>query len=113
MNVFDKNTSAGSKPYFMAGAGRLASSVAKSGDERTGFDYRLNVFVLNADSGAVSSWLAPDDLLDLVKLSGLLAREIAMDGCIDDELRMKLTELATNIEYITRPESWQDDSSIV
>ena len=86
------------KPYFMVGAGRLASTVWKTGEEAQGWAYHFNLVVLDAEDGSVTRRFEPDDLPDLVTLVRVLAVELAGDGCMDDSLRAALFELAEKID---------------
>ena len=89
------------KPYAMLGAGKLAASLWKLGDEAAGWRYRFNIFQLNSKSGRVSQRLAPSDVGDLVKLAQILAATLADDGCLSAEQRRKLADLAMALDGIT------------
>lgn len=78
------------RPYAVLGAGNLTSSLYKTGDELIGFHYRFNIVHLNSTSGRVGHWLAPDDIVSLVKLARVMAAELANDGCMDVALRRQL-----------------------
>ena len=93
------------KPYTMLGAGQLASTIWKDGDERSGWSYRFNVYRMSTHNGHVSQLLRPDDVLDLVKLSQVLAAVLAEDGCIPAAQRRALDELAARLDTITRTRS--------
>ena len=85
------------KPLFMAGAGRLASTVWKVGDDVDGFAYSFNLFVLDPATGCTGSRFEAGDLPDFVKLAGVLAAELASDGWMSESLRHKLRELAEQV----------------
>ena len=92
---------ASSQPYAMLGAGRLVSSLWKSGDERAGWTYRFNVYRMSQRSGHVSQLLRPTDVQDLVKLCQVLAVTLSEDGCIPIEQRRLLAKLAAELDTIT------------
>lgn len=91
-----------SKPYAMLGAGQLVSGIWKSGDERSGWTYRFNLYRSNHRTGHVSQLLRPDDVTDLVKLCQVLAATLAEDGCIAVPLRRALARLAAELDSITQ-----------
>jgi hypothetical protein len=86
----------------MLGAGQLTSAIWKTGDERSGWNYRFNVYRLSSRTGRASQLLRPADVLDLVKLSQVLAAVLADDGCMAAEERRTLDELAARLDTITR-----------
>lgn len=86
------------KPYAIVGAGRLAASIWKSGNEADGWLYGFNVFRCEASTGEVSQRLEPDDIRHLAKLARVLAQVIADDGCVSSEQRHDLLELAFDLE---------------
>jgi len=94
-----------SKPYAMLGAGQLVSGIWKTGDERSGWTSRFNVYRSNQRTGHVSQLLRPDDVPDLVKLCQVLAATLADDGCIAVELRRTLARLAAELDFITQGRS--------
>lgn len=85
-------------PYTLVGAEQLTASIYKTGDELIGFDYRFNITRLNNRSGRVNQWFMPTDLLAMVKLTRVLAAELADDGCMDAELRVRLFTLAAALD---------------
>lgn len=88
------------KPYAMVGAGRLAASIWKSGNEADGWSYGFNVFRCEASTGEVSQRLEPDDIRSMAKLARVLAQVIADDGCVSSEQRNDLHCLATDLELL-------------
>ncbi len=101
------------RPYAVLGAGKLTSSLYKTGDELIGFHYRFNIVQLNCATGRVGHWLAPDDIVSLVKLARVMAAELANDGCMDVALRRQLYTLdslltgildQTALEFLTEGE---------
>lgn len=86
------------KPYFVAGAERLTSSVYKRNMDRIGIRYQFNVVCLNESTGEVTHWLQPDDLEAIVKLTRVLAAELADDGCMEQPLRRRLRTLAKALD---------------
>ena len=86
------------RPYTVVGAEQLTATVYKTGDELIGFDYRFNITRLNYRNGRVSQWFIPADLLAMVKLTRVLAAELADDGCMDLELRTRLFRLASALD---------------
>ncbi len=90
------------KPYAMLGAGHLTAAIWKSGDDRSGWSYRFNVYRMSNRNGQVSQLLRPTDVQDLVKLSQVLAAVLAEDGCMPTGQRRALDELAARLDTITR-----------
>lgn len=86
------------KPYTLIGAEQLTASVYKTGDAMLGFDYRFNITRLDNSSGQVDQWFTPDDLTAMVKLTRVLATELADDGCLTVELRNRLISLAAALD---------------
>ena len=86
------------KPYTLVGADHLTASVYKTGDELVGFDYRFNIVRLNNRTGRVNQWFAPEDLRGMIKLTRVLAAELADDGCMSPELRTQLFQIAAALE---------------
>lgn len=84
------------KPYAMVGAGRLAASIWKDGDECTGWKYRFNLFRL-AENGRVGQKFKPTDLKHLVKLVQVLAATLADDGCLKPSVRRELERLSASL----------------
>lgn len=87
-----------SKPYAVVGSEQLTASLYKTGDELIGFNYRFNIVHLNNRTGRVGHWLRPSDLEALVKLTQVLATELADDGCMDGVLRHRLRTIAVVLE---------------
>ena len=88
------------RPYAVLGAGALVSSLHK---RRRGLDrwsYRFNIY-RQASTGAVTQLFQPDDVMDLVKLSQVLAFSIAEDGCLDPNVRRRLFWIAEELDAIT------------
>jgi hypothetical protein len=83
------NMSNGShKPYAVIGAEQLTASVYKTGDELIGFKYRFNITRLNKRTGRVGHWLEPSDIPALIKLTRVLAAELAAwEGGLRHQLR--------------------------
>lgn len=90
------------KPYAMLGAGELASSIWKSGNELVGWRYHFNIFRL-AVNGRTGQKLKPTDLRHLVKLAQVLAATLADDGCLEPSVRRELRELASRLDEISNP----------
>ncbi len=86
------------KPYAVVGAGDLAASLWKRGNEADGWSFDLNVFRLDARTGEVDQLLQPTHIVDLVKLARVLAQVIADDGCVSHTLRRRLNDLASQID---------------
>lgn len=86
------------RPYTLVGAEQLTASVYKTGDELVGFDYRFNIVRLNNRTGRVNQWFTPDDLRGMVKLTRVLAAELADDGCTTPELRTQLFRIAAALD---------------
>ena len=70
-----------------AGAGNLAASLWKFGDEESGWRYRFNIFRMARANGRVSHRLLPHDVADLAKLAQTLAFALSEEECLDRELR--------------------------
>ena len=87
-----------SKPYTLIGAEALTASVYKTGDELTGVDYRFNITRLNKRTGKVNHWFTPNDLCAMVKLTRVLAAELAVDGCMSATLRDQLIGIAAALD---------------
>ena len=75
------------KPCAMLGAGSLAASLNKYGDEQGGWRYRFNIFRMSKASGRVSHKLSPRDMPDLVRLAQLLAFTLSEEDGLDSSLR--------------------------
>jgi hypothetical protein len=86
----------------MLGAGPLVSSLWKTGDERSGWTYRFNIYRMNERNGQVSQVFRPTDVQDLVKLCQVLAATLADDGCIPEKQQRDLAELSVKLDCITR-----------
>jgi hypothetical protein len=93
-----RSTSRTAKPTVLVGAGPLISPVWKSGNEKTGFRYRFEIFRSLRKNSRGSTVLHPLDLLNLVKLIQVLAAVIADDGCITPTERMVLKRLASKLD---------------
>jgi hypothetical protein len=89
------------KPYAMVGAGKLASSIWKDGNEARGFHYSFNVFRLSS-SGSVRQKFVASDLRHFVKLIHLLSATLADDGCFTMSEREELVDLAARLEHFIR-----------
>ena len=83
------------KPYATMGAGRLAATLWKLGEERSGWRYRFSLFRMSPHSGHVTQRFGPDDIQDIAKLLRLLAFTLADDGCLSASLRSDLRCLST------------------
>lgn len=92
------------KPYAMVGAGTLAASLWKLGNESDGWRYDFTVFRLDPQNGDVSQILAPSNIGDLVKLARVLAQVVADDGCVPSALRRELDALASNLDELVGTE---------
>ena len=86
------------KPYALVGAEQLTASIHKTGDELIGFQYRFNIIRLVSQTGRVTHWFGPNDLEALVKLTRVLAGELAIDGCMDSSLRQRLCRLSVVLD---------------
>ena len=91
------------KPYAIVGAGNLVASVWKNGEPRGGWQYRFNLFRMQAKTGHISQFLRPNDLPNLVKLCYLLTTTLADDGCLEPTLCQQLHELAMQLDDIIPP----------
>jgi hypothetical protein len=85
----------------MLGAGQLASTVWKSGDEASGWRYRFSLFRMPSTTGRVSQLLRTSDLPSLVKLCQVLAATLAEDGCVPAKDRAALRHLASRLDRLT------------
>lgn len=90
------------KPYAMVGAGRLVSTLWKSGDPQAGWRYHFNLFRIT-DRGQVGQLFSPDDVIDLIKLTRVLASTLVEDGCLPTVRRRELTRLAALLDDILPP----------
>lgn len=90
------------KPYCSVGAGQLTSFVWKTGNESSGWRYRINLFRLKARGSRVTQLFTPGDLVDLVKLTQVLATVIADDGCLSAFDRDTLKRLAADLDVMLR-----------
>ena len=86
------------KPYATMGAGRLASTLWKEGDARSGWRYRFNLFRMSPTSGHVGQRFRPEDVPDLVRLVQVLASALIHDGDLADELGHDLCCLLACLE---------------
>jgi hypothetical protein len=82
-----KSNASDSRPCAMLGAGNLAASLWKFGDEESGWRYRFNIFRMSKANGRVSHRLLPHDVADLAKLAQTLAFALSEEECLDRELR--------------------------
>lgn len=89
------------RPYELIGAGELVSAVWKRADGQEGWRYRFNVFRMSDHSGHVARMFRPSDLPDFLKLCQVLAMELSLDGCLPEEERQRLSELADELSAIT------------
>ena len=87
----------------MLGSGRLTSTLWKSVGP-SGCEYRFNLFHTDRETGAVGQWLEPEDIESLVKISRVLAFELAEDGCMDQSMRQRLYQLAEALDELISPE---------
>jgi hypothetical protein len=114
----NQNASNG-KPHAMLGAGGLAAALWKTGDPRSGWRYRFNIFRMRHTSGRVSQQLAPGDVPDLVKLAQLLAFTFSEEEDLDAELRDDLACLFSCLNEVFpagqhhRPRTLSPDSSAI
>lgn len=99
-NANESSMSIKEKPYAMVGAGRLAASIWKTGDERSGWNYRFNVFRMSGTNGRVTQRFSPNDVADLAKLVRVLAFTLADDGCVTADLRDDLFCLAACLDEV-------------
>jgi hypothetical protein len=88
------------KPYCTLGAGQLTSFVWKSGDAVAGWRYRFNVFRLASQTGQVSQYFDPSDLMHFVKLLQVLTSELSDDGCLAAVDLGVLKRLATDLDEL-------------
>ncbi len=86
------------RPYTMAGAGPLVSSVWKVGDSEVGWAYRFNIYRMTPRTGHVTQLFKPEDVLHLSKLCRVLAAILADDGCIPASLRSELVSLTEKFD---------------
>jgi hypothetical protein len=86
------------KPYAIVGAEQLTAFLYKTGDEWLGFQYRFNIVRQNSRTGRVGHWLRPTDIEALIKLTRVLAEELAGDGCMEIALRQRLRDIATVLD---------------
>lgn len=91
------------KPYAQVGAGRLASTLWKFGDQYAGWYYRFNIFWIT-DRGRVGQRFSPSDIVDLVKLARVLSATLAEDGCLSHTQRCELTRLVTLLDQVIHAE---------
>jgi len=108
MNEYlEATSSTANGPYMMLGAGQLCAAVSKVGDEQAGWQYRFNVFRMDASSGSVEQRFAPGDITDLVKLARVLAYAIADDGCLSRDLKDDLRRLSACLDEVLSAD-WQN-----
>jgi|CXWL01.1.fsa_nt_gi hypothetical protein len=92
------------KPYAIVGAGTLAASLWKRGNESDGWRYDFTVFRLDPQNGDVSQFLAPCHIGDLVKLARVLAQVVVDDGCVPSAQRRELDALASKLDELVGTE---------
>lgn len=85
------------EPYAIVGAEQLTAFLYKTGDELLGFQYRFSIVHQNSHTGRVGHWLRPTDIEALIKLTRVLAEELANDGCMSDVLRRRLRTFAAKL----------------
>ena len=85
----------------MLGAGKLVSAVWKTADQLGKRSCRFNLYRMSPRNGRVSQLLRPTDVHDLVKLCHVLTATLADDGCIPQEQRRALADLAERLSHIT------------
>ena len=100
-----KTMNSDNKPHALLGSGRLTSSLWKIVNQDHDVEYRFNVFRIHGETGAVDQWLAPEDIKSLVKLSRVLAFELAEDGCMYRVLRERLYQLAERLDELIEQDS--------
>jgi hypothetical protein len=93
------------KPYALLGSGRLTSSLWKIVNPNNDIEYRFNLFRIDRETGTVNQWLGLEDIESLVKVSRVLAFELAEDGCMDRMLRERLYQLAERLDELIDRES--------
>lgn len=86
------------QPYMQVGAESLTTNVYKTGDELVGYDYRFNISRLSRRTGRVNQWFTPHDLVALVKLTQVLASELADDGCVSQTHCSRFHTLAAALD---------------
>lgn len=94
---YDKST----RPYAALGAGQLTSNLWKTGDERSGWSYRFNIYRISSQNGHVTQIFRPSDVPNLVKLCQVLAVTLADDGCIPADLCHDLADLSLKLDAIS------------
>lgn len=90
------------KPYAMVGAGRLVSTLWKTGDQQAGWRYHFNLFRITR-RGQVGQLFSPDDVIDVIKLARVLAATLAEDGCLPTVQRKQLSRLAAMLDDLFPP----------
>ena len=91
------------QPYAKLGAGKLAATLWKKGGEQAGWYYRFNLFRMT-HRGRVSQLFLPADIVDLIRLSRVLAATLADDGCLSPPLRSELARLAAALDQVVSVE---------
>ena len=91
----------GKKPYSFVGAGRLTSMLWKTGNARSGCEYRFNIVRGPNLQESFNPLFEPADLSDLVKLVQVMASVIADDGCLHADDRQRLRSLITDLDTLT------------
>ncbi len=87
------------RPYAVVGAKNLTASLYKIGSESDGFQYRFNFTRLNTQSGRVGHWFFPRDLLPILKLTCVLAAELESDGCLKNQVRLEIRNIAHAVDH--------------
>ena len=83
------------QPHAIIGAERLTTSLYRRSDGQ----YRFNIVRLNKRTGQVSQWYRPTDLLALLKLTRMIAAEVAHDDDLDSNSRDELEQLTTELDH--------------
>lgn len=91
------------KPYLLVGSGPLTATIWKSGTEPADENYRFNIIRISHKSGHVTQKFGPRDLRHLAKLVQVMAFTLADDGCVSEEMRESLSELAQSLERNLKP----------
>lgn len=83
----------------MLGAGKLVSTLWKTGSQQGGWHNHFNLFRMT-NRGHVGQRFSPADLFDLIKLTRLLAAALADDDCLLSARRRELADLAEALDQI-------------
>ena len=87
------------KPYTVAGAGPLVSTIWKLRDEQAEWDFRFNIYSMMPDTGRVSQLFKAADIVHLAKLCRVLAIVLLDDGCISSQLRSELERMTDLLDF--------------